>query len=109
MKNKLNIEQIFKNANIQNICEFLVHGRGLSETDNRPYNIRLKESREKAVSKFKECFPKPLDYDHATDELDLYAAELQSVYMEIGFQTGLLVALQIAEKMTSGSHDNNQL
>lgn len=105
----MNIEEIFRNANLQNICEFLIHGTGIRKPDNRPYGIRIKESREQAVSKFKECFPKPLDYDNATESLDLYAAELKSVYMEIGFQTGLLIAFQVCEKVISGGNGNDRL
>lgn len=105
----MNIEEIFRNANLQNICKFLVHGAGISEPDSRPYGVRVKEAREHAVRQFKECFPKPLDYDNATENLDLYAAELKSVYMEIGFQSGLLVAFQVCVKMIQGGKDNDRL
>lgn len=103
----MNINKIFRNANIQSICEFLIHGTGVNEPDNRPYSIRLKEAREQAVCKFKAFYPNSVDYDNATEELDLYAAEIQSVYMEIGVQTGLLIAFQVCEKMICGGIEDD--
>lgn len=105
----MSIDEIFRNANLQNICEFLVNGTGISEPDDRPYGIRLEDAHQKAISKFKECFPNSLDYENATRDLDFYAAELKSIYMEIGFQTGLLIAFQVCGKMIHGSNENDRL
>lgn len=97
------MEEIFKRAYLQNICGYLVNGALGGEVDQRPYQTRLKEKRKEAFCQLQECFPDPSNYEDAVEKLVAYEGELESIYMEIGLQTGLFIAVQMCGKMIGES------
>ncbi|MDE7298615.1 MAG: hypothetical protein K2N94_07270 [Lachnospiraceae bacterium] len=96
------MEEIFKRAYLQNICDYLISGASGGEVDQRPYDVRLKEKRERAFCWFKERFPELSDYEDAMENFVAYEGEVESVYMEIGLQVGLFIAAQMCGKMIEG-------
>ncbi len=92
------VEQIFERCNIETLCEFLLHGSELVETSNEGYYERARKA-EKRLSDW--------GYNHFTDkkELDehfslIYSVlgEIQSVYMQIGLQAGIMLATEFGDK-----------
>lgn len=98
----MKVEEIFKRAYLQSICDYLLCGSSGSEVDQRPYHVRLKEKRERVTERFHECFSKSLHYEDAMEDFVAYEGELEAVYMEIGLQIGLFIGAQMCGRMAGG-------
>ncbi len=92
------IEQIFERCNTETLCYFLMNGEELAETSNEGYYERARKAekrlRDWAIKEFKD--KKELDEHFSL----IYSVleELQSVYMEIGFLTGIMFSNELKEK-----------
>lgn len=101
----MKMEEIFKRAYLQSICDYLLCGASGGEVDQRPYHVRLKEKRERAAKRFQECFSESLHYEDVMEDFVAYEGELGAVYMEIGLQIGLFIGAQMCGKM-AGDDDS---
>lgn len=88
------ISEIFDRANIQQIREFLLHGTGGANLQHSSYNQRLEETRKSAINKIKARFLDMEEYEPIAEELYQALDTCEEVYMEIGLQVGMMLAIQ---------------
>ena len=88
--------EIFKRATIQSVVDYLIFGFP-SEADTRDYETRLEEEYDKYEALVSECDEglraKLLDAANAM------SSETASVYAEIGFLAGLLMAMDFRKSL----------
>ena len=89
------ITEIFERLNIQHIREFLLHGCDEINTDSRSYVERLETPDEKMRNMLHCKFLEEQEYEEVTNEIYDYASACEEVYMEIGLQCGVILAMQI--------------
>jgi len=88
------IDETMKRTNIQALREFLLYGDGQEEYTTRSYEERLKGA-------YKEFLNISQRYDDSGEDSELFSAmnevltEHEHIYMEIGIQTGFLLAKDI--------------
>ena len=89
------INDIFERLNLQQIREFLLHGVECCEVSGQTYQQRLREA-EKPISEMMEKqFPDKEENDKVSYKIYHYASVMQDVYMEIGMQCGVILAMQL--------------
>ena len=93
------IDEIFARANIQQICKFLLSGTE-SVFDEDTYEERLDNSYKKiekiVIEEFSDNFKKS---GKILDAINEHCSVYEKVYTEIGFISGLSVALQISDTL----------
>lgn len=87
------ITEIFERADIRHIREFLLYGSKCREPDNSTYKQRLENSLNNALTLARGCFPEGCE--QLEDKLLIAANAHEQVYMEIGIQVGMKLAVQI--------------
>lgn len=87
------LSDIFKRANIQQISEFLLNGGGLMKVNHMSYGQRLAEGRKQAMKMIQTHFPN--EREEMESKLLNAVSAYEDVYMEIGLQAGILLAVQI--------------
>lgn len=92
------ISELFARVNIQQIRAFILYGTECSVTDKN-YEQRIKEVQKETNSIINEKFPDFAECDNISKTINLYAAETESVYMEIGMQCGFMLAMQFIENI----------
>lgn len=89
------ISEIFNRADLQQIREFLLHGAECPEIDRAPYKQRLEEAEKAALKMINTKFPDRSEYEPITGELYKALGVFRDVYMEIGLQAGVMLAVQL--------------
>lgn len=89
------MDEIFWRADIQQIREFLLHGGECSAPDRRSYRERVESAWRTLAAGLRAEYPDDADYERITRLVDAYGWVLEDVYMEIGLQTGAILAVQI--------------
>lgn len=82
------VQEVFKRGNLQNIVSFLLNGTEVVELTEKDYDNRLSEANDSIESFIKNNFTEE-KYNMASDEIRLYIAELESIYMELGLKIGM--------------------
>lgn len=101
------ITEIFERLDIQHIREFLLHGCDEINADSRSYKERI-ETPEKMMSSMLHCkFPEEKECEEVTNKIYDYASACEEVYMEIGLQCGIVLAMQIMAN-TKAQPDNER-
>ncbi|MCQ1528314.1 hypothetical protein [Lutispora saccharofermentans] len=92
------ISEIFDRANIQQIREFLLYGVECAEISDKSYKQRIEESSKTAIAMIQAKFPDMNEYEKVTAEVYRYASTVEDVYLEIGLQCGIALAVQFLKK-----------
>lgn len=87
------ITAIFERADIQHIREFLLNGVECYQIDKAPYAQRLENGTNKALGMVREHFPEC--YEELENKMFYATTAYERVYMEIGMQVGMKLAIQI--------------
>jgi galactitol-specific phosphotransferase system IIC component len=93
------ITGIFERAHIQHIREFLINGVECINISDKPYKQRLEESSKSAMDMIQAKFPDMNEYDKITAEIYKYVGTVEDVYMEIGLQCGMALAIQFLKEL----------
>lgn len=91
------ISEIFDRAHIQHIREFLLHGVECVEISDRDYKQRLDIAYTPVKSMMHATYSDEKEYEDKMAPIYDYASAHQDVYMEIGFQCGMMLAMQLLE------------
>lgn len=92
------ISEIFERANIQQIRGFLLNGVELLKLTNIPYEQLVNESMEKTIKMIGTHFPE--NNEQMEKHLINAISACKDVYMEIGLQVGILIAMQLYDFKT---------
>ncbi len=92
------IEQIFDRCNIETLCEFLMHGSELLETNNNGYYERAKEAEKRLSEWLHKQFTDRKELDEYFSVIYSVLGEIQSIYMQIGLQAGIMLATEFGNK-----------
>ncbi|MPN36775.1 hypothetical protein SDC9_184286 [bioreactor metagenome] len=87
------ISEIFERANIQHIREFLLNGGELLEVNPAPYEQRLADDLKKALGMVQAYIPE--EHEQIQNTILQAVSSYEDVYMEIGLQVGIRLAMQI--------------
>lgn len=87
------ITEIFERANIQQIREFLLNGVECMQIETASYEQRLESGTNKALAMVREHFPDC--YEELDNKIFIATTAYERVYMEIGMQVGMKLAIQI--------------
>lgn len=97
------ISEIFCRLDMQHIREFLLHGAECMEIDRRPYKMRIEEAREGVLKILEEALPEMEERQRITEKIYEYNGMCEEVYMEIGLQSGMILALQVFQNISAQS------
>lgn len=89
------IDEIFERLDIQHIPEFLLHGVEETTINPKSYKERLDIGRKSAMGMLQAKFPDDEEFEQITDHLYDYVTATEQVYMEIGLQSGFILAMQM--------------
>ena len=95
------IEQIFDRCNIETLCGFLMHGSELLETDTDGYYKRTQKAEERLNNWLHKQFSDRKEIDEHYSLIYSVISEIQSVYMQIGLQAGIMLATEIFDKKST--------
>ena len=93
------IDEIFKRLDIQHIREFLLHGVEEMNISDKGYKERIDEVRKPVIEFFQRQYPEMDECEKITNKVYDLASIYEEVYMEIGLQCGLLLAMQIVNNI----------
>ncbi len=93
------IEQIFDRCNIETLCEFLIHGSELTETSNYGYYERSRKAEKRLSEWLHKQFADSKELDEHCSLIYSVFSEIQSIYMQIGLQAGIMLATEFSDKM----------
>lgn len=85
---------IFERLNLQHIREFLLCGAECLEISDKSYEDRIEESYSKTIKLIEPRFPDKYECEAVLSHIYDYAATVESVYMEIGIQCGVALAIK---------------
>ncbi len=92
------VEEIFNRCSIETLCEFLMHGSELLEAGSDGYYERLKKS-EKSLSEWlHKQYTDSKELDENFSFIYSVLGEIQSIYMQIGLQAGIMLAAEFSNK-----------
>ena len=77
------IEQIFDRANIQDVCEFLLHGNERMDFSSLNYKERPEEKEKQVITFLEQKYPRKADCDKIMCEIYSYITEIENVYLEV--------------------------
>lgn len=86
------IEAIFQRANVQQIREFLLNGAETCEVNKEPYDERLIQGLDNAIKMLHTYLPD--NSEKMENEIMEATTVYAEVYMEIGLQAGIMLAMQ---------------
>jgi len=86
--------EIFNRVNLQHIREFLLHGTECLKVSDKSYEERIAVSHDKAIKRIETGFPDVKECEDVMSEVYGYATTIEEVYMEIGMQCGVVLAIQ---------------
>ncbi len=89
------IDEIFTRLDIQHIREFLLHGVEEMNISTKSYKERIDEVRKPVIEFFQEKFPDMDECEKITNKVYDCASIYEEVYMEIGMQCGVKLAMQL--------------
>lgn len=89
------INDIFERLNLQQIHEFLLHGEECFEVIRQTYQQRLHMAERTISKRMEEKFPDIEEQEKLMFDIHHYASVMQDVYMEIGMQCGVILAMQL--------------
>ncbi|MFQ8599643.1 MAG: hypothetical protein ACLSAP_02950 [Oscillospiraceae bacterium] len=92
------IDEIFLRADIQQVRDFLLNGVS-SKTDPRSYKERMESAQKKVMARLREAYPDMAAYEEMTGLLFDYVDAIEAVYMEIGLQSGAILAAQVYQNL----------
>ncbi|MEA4963140.1 hypothetical protein [Lutispora sp.] len=101
--------EIFDRTNIQHIREFLLYGVECAEISDKSYKQRIDESSKTAIEMIQAKFPDMAEHEKITAEVYSYASRVEDVYMEIGLQCGITLAMQLFRLFRGGKDGNGVL
>lgn len=84
------IDEIFKRANIQQICSFLIAGSATTAVDKREYEQRLSRASEICTDIMKNH--SKYDFKKMENEIVGALGIYEDVYFEIGLKIGLILS-----------------
>lgn len=90
-------DEIFERVSIKGIVDSLLYNYDSVERDERDYEQRMKDAYhkfEEKAKKFEEGYP-PVLPDYANE----LVSDAQEIYMEIGLQSGILLALDVLKNI----------
>lgn len=87
--------EIFKRVNLQHIREFLLSGTECLEVSEKSYEERIKEAHKKAIGLIEARVSDVEECEAVVSEVYNYATVVEMVYMEIGMQCGVALAVQL--------------
>jgi len=90
--------EIFNRVNLQHIREFLLHGAECLEVSDKSYEERIAVLHDKFIKRIETGFPDVREYEAVVSEVYSYATAVEEVYMEIGIQCGVALAIQFLGK-----------
>ncbi|MDD4414461.1 MAG: hypothetical protein PHR14_07960 [Oscillospiraceae bacterium] len=91
------IDDIFTRLDIQHIREFLLHGVEECNVSDKSYYERLKSAERISTSFLRSFYTDNSDYEESTMPVFSYISVVEEVYMEIGMQCGVKLAMQLLE------------
>lgn len=89
------IAEIFNRLDLQQIREFLLHGVVCCEVSGQTYQQRLHMAERTVSKRMEEKFPDIEEQEKLMFDIHHYASVMQDVYMEIGMQCGVILAMQL--------------
>lgn len=92
------IEAIFQRANVQQIREFLLNGAEIWEVNKEPYDERLIKGLDNAIKMLHAYLPD--NCEKIENEIIEATTVYAEVYMEIGLQAGIMLAMQFLNPKT---------
>lgn len=92
-------DEMFKRSSLQQLREFLLHGTECGAISEKSCEQRLKEAGKAVFSMIRKKFPDMEEQEKLTGELYSYVGTVENVYMEIGLQCGMLLAVQLFKGM----------
>ena len=92
------IEQIFDRCNIETLCEFLIHGGELTETNSDGYYERAIKAENKLNEWLDNQFTDSKELDEHFSLIHSVLNEIQSIYMQIGLQAGIMLSTEFCHK-----------
>lgn len=93
------IDEIFTRANIQQIREFLLHGTEECYVDKGSFYERLKTAEKNAKKLLRSFYDSDDEYEESVIPIFDYISTVESVYMEIGLTSGILLGMQFIENV----------
>jgi len=90
--------EIFNRVNLQHIREFLLHGAECLDISDKSYEERIAASHDKAIKRIEVGLPDIEECEAIVSEVYGYATTIEEVYMEIGIQCGVALAIQFLGK-----------
>ncbi len=88
------IEQIFARCNIETLCDFLMHGGELAQTSSDGYYERARKAEKQLSDWLQQQFADSAELSEHAGLLHAVLSEIQSVYMQIGLQAGIMLAAE---------------
>ncbi len=92
------IEEIFERCNIETLCEFLMHGGELLQTNSDGHYERVRKAEIKLNNWLHSQFAEGERLDEHFSLVYEVLGEIQSIYMQIGLQAGVSLAAEFYNK-----------
>ncbi len=92
------IDKIFDRCNIESICEFLMSGGELVKLNSDGYREREKKAENKLREWLHKQFPDSEESDEHLCFINAVLGEIQSIYLQIGLQAGIMLAAEFNDK-----------
>ncbi len=92
------IDQIFDRCNIETVCEFLIYGGEPLETNTDSCYERAKKAEQKLNEWLQKQFTDNKELDEHCSIVYSVIGEIQSIYMQIGFKAGFMLAAELGDK-----------
>lgn len=89
------VSGIFDRVNLQHIREFLLSGTECLEISDKTYEERIEESHEKTMKPMEIRFSDMDEEEALLNDIYSYVATVEAVYMEIGMQCGVALAIKL--------------
>jgi len=90
--------EIFNRVSLQHIREFLLHGVECLDISDKSYEERIAVLHDKVIKRIETGFPDVKECEAVVSEVYSYATAIEEVYMEIGIQCGVTLAIQYLGK-----------
>ena len=99
------IDEIFARGNLQKISSFLLYGTE-NEIDPRPYKERLETVHHTMIHRLHEKYPNEEEFENMMSFVYHYSSEAEAVYLEIGLQIGMALAIQFYQNTKDSKWGN---
>ncbi len=88
------IEQIFDRCNIETLCDFLMHGGELKQMSKVGCYERARKTEKILNEWLQRQFENSEELDEHCSLIYSVLGEIQSIYMQIGLQAGIMLAAE---------------